>query len=94
MSDTQATPCLKEFDPKNKHHVLWLQKLDDVINKMMASSIRSAAGPAALLGPVLRTNPFGVDIPPEAFIDVHAGLSIRYASNVLAGTAWLPTRSR
>lgn len=94
MSDTQTTPGLKEFDPKNKHHVLWLQKLDDVINNLMAAGVRSTAGPAALLGPVLRTNPFGIDIPPEAFIDVHAGLSIRYSSNVLSGSAWIPTKSR
>ena len=88
------TPCIKSFDPKNKHHVKWLQKLDSLINEMVSSNGRTV-GLSARMGTVLRSNPFGEDIPPEAFIDVHAGMCIRYAANVLNGDAWLPsTESR
>jgi len=77
------TAGLKEFDCNNKHHVLWLQKFTDCIQKMDLTNSRK-------MGVLLSNNPMGVTMRPEAFIDIHAGLSIKYAGNVLNGTAWIP----
>lgn len=80
-----TTPGLKEFDCKNKHHVMWLKKFTDCIQKMDLSNSRT-------MGILLSNNPFGVEMKPEAFIDIHAGLSIKYAGNVLDGSAWIPSK--
>ena len=86
-----CTPCIKQFDPKNKHHVKWLQKLDSIINEMIElSGSGSTAGLSARMGTILNNNPFGETIPPQAFIDVHAGMCIRYAANVMNNSAWIP----
>jgi len=42
------------------------------------------------MGVLLSNNPLGVVMKPEAFIDIHAGLSIKYAGNVLNYNAWIP----
>lgn len=78
-----STPCLKEFDPKNPKHVIWLKELTDIIQKMDMSMGHK-------MGALIKQNPFNVEIPMEAFIDVHAGLSIKYAGAVLSKNAWLP----
>jgi len=77
------TSGLKEFDCSNKHHVLWLQKFTDCIQKMDLNNSRK-------MGVLLSNNPVGVVMKPESFIDIHAGMSIKYAGNVLNGTAWVP----
>ena len=81
---TMSTPGLKEFNANNKDHVKWLTKLDGVLNETIESG-----RPVARMSTILANNPFGVTIPPEAFIDVHAGLCIKYASNILKGKAWV-----
>ncbi len=86
------TPGIKEFKPKNKEHVQWLQRLDAILNAMMSSNPGSSSSPAARMGTVLANNPFGVTMPVEAFIDIHAGMSIIYSSHVLTGDAWIPTK--
>ena len=78
------TPGLKEFDSNNKHHVMWLKKFTDCLNDMNSTSSRK-------MGLLLSNNPFGVEMKPETFIDIHAGLSIKYSGNVLNGSAWIPT---
>lgn len=83
-----STVGLKEFDCKNKTHVRWLQKFTDFLNKM--GYAENPTGHAAQLRTLLANNPLGVTIPLEAFIDTHAGISIKYAGNVLNGSAWIP----
>ncbi len=78
-----STPCLKEFDSKNPKHVIWLKELTSVIQNIDMSMGHK-------MGALIKQNPFNVEIPIEAFIDVHAGLSIKYAGAVLAKNAWLP----
>lgn len=78
------TAGLKEFDCKNKHHVTWLAKFTDCIQDMDVSNSRR-------MGALLANNPMGVEMKPQAFIDIHAGLSIKYSGNVLNGSAWVPT---
>ena len=77
------TPCLKEFDSKNPKHVIWLKELTTLIQNMDMSTGHK-------MGALIKQNPFNVEIPLEAFIDVHAGLSIKYAGAVLCKNAWLP----
>jgi len=86
----ENTPGLKEFDCKKEEHVMWLSTMTDVINKLMDPG-KGGKAASAELGKLLAKNPLGVTIPPQAFINVHAGLSIKYAGNVLSGDAWLPT---
>ena len=78
-----STPCLKEFDPKNPRHVIWLKELTTLIQNMDMSMGHK-------MGALFTQNPFNVKIPLESFIDVHAGLSIKYAGAVLDKGAWLP----
>lgn len=82
-----GTPGLKEFDCKNKHHVLWLQKFTKNLNDLSGDD-GVAAG--RRIGTILSNNPCGVTMPPAAFIDIHAGISIKYATAVLEKNAWLP----
>ena len=78
------TPGLKEFDSKNPKHVIWLRELTNIITNMDMSMGHK-------MGALLTKNPFNVVIPPEAFIDVHAGLSIKYAGDVMNKKAWVPS---
>lgn len=82
------TVGLKEFDCKNKTHVKWLKEFTDVLNEMGSTGDMVRHGQKIRM--ILGNNPMGVDIKPEAFIDTHAGISIKYAGNVLNGTAWVP----
>ena len=89
MPDTHTpTAGLREFDPTSKIHVIWLQEFTNIINQM-----GSVTDPMQLSRQVqlsLANNPMKVKIPMEAFIDTHAGISIKYAGNVLEGSAWIP----
>ena len=80
---SMPTPCLKEFDPMNPKHVIWLRELTIGIKNMDVSMGHK-------MGSLMNKNPFNVKIPMEAFIDVHAGISIKYAGAVLEKKAWLP----
>mgnify|MGYP006140079859 FL=1 len=88
--DTAKTPGIKEFKPKCEEHVKWLQRLDAILIGMMRADPGSSKPSAQRMGLVLKSNPFGVTMPIEAFIDIHAGMSIIYASHVLSGDAWIP----
>ena len=83
------TAGLKEFDCKNKTHVKWLQKFTDLMNNL--GGVEDPSKYSMQVRMILSNNPMGVTIPPEAFIDTHAGISIKYAGNVLNGSAWVPS---
>jgi hypothetical protein len=89
--EMDKTPGLKEFDCKNKHHVLWLQKIGGCVENLQ---LDGGAGAAAglRLSNLLKNNPMGLTMPLEAFINIHAGMSIKYSGNVLNGSAWIPPK--
>ena len=92
---TTVTPGIREFKPDNQEHVQWLKKLDGLLNEMMSAGPKGptgSAGSSARMGYLMRNNPFGVTMPLEAFIDIHAGMSIRYSSHVMSGDAWIPPK--
>jgi len=78
-----STPGLKDFNAKNPKHVIWLKELSVILENMDMSMGHK-------MGSLLKNNPFNVEIPAEAFIDVHAGISIKYATAVLKGDAYIP----
>ena len=85
----EKTPGLKDFDPSKKRDVEWLGKLTDCINMLGGDEkAGSAAGQKIII--VLKNNPWELEMKPEAFINIHAGMSIKYAGNVLDGSAWVP----
>ncbi len=88
-----TTPGLKEFDPKNKRDVKWLGKLTDCIN-MLGGDEKAGAAAGQMIITILNNNPWGLEIKPEAFINIHAGLSIKYSGNVLGGSAWIPPKDQ
>lgn len=92
MSEEHSYPGLKEFNCKNKHHVLWLKKLTGCIDNMSGIDPTSEKSRqvSMQLGTILANNPMGVEMKPAQFIDIHAGLSIKYAGNVLFGEAYIP----
>jgi hypothetical protein len=65
-----------------------LKEFTDILNDMGSGDDVVKYGHKIRM--ILGNNPMGVDIQPEAFIDTHAGISIKYAGNVLNGTAWVP----
>tara|TARA_R110002074_G_scaffold400594_1_gene596417 strand:- start:603 stop:878 length:276 start_codon:yes stop_codon:yes gene_type:complete len=84
-----TTPGLKEFKPDNEEHVIWLRDFTDCIQNLggdQTEGISSGLRIKRLLG----SNPMKVMVKPEAFIDMHAGISIKYAGCVLDGSAWIP----
>lgn len=78
-----STPGLKDFNPKNPKHVIWLKELSSILENMDMSMGHK-------MNALLKKNPFNVEIPAEAFIDVHAGISIKYCTAVLKGEAFIP----
>ena len=87
----ENTPGLKEFDPKNKRDVKWLAKFTDCVN-MLGGDEKDGIAAGQKIMKALANNPWGLEMKPEAFINIHAGMSIKYAGNVLDGTAWIPHR--
>jgi len=87
----EGTPGLKEFDCTNEKHVMWLKHVGDCVEQLHQDGV---AGQAAglQLGNLLNNNPFGLKMPMEAFINIHAGMSIKYSGNVLNGSAWIPPK--
>tara|TARA_R110002074_G_scaffold308924_1_gene479677 strand:+ start:465 stop:731 length:267 start_codon:yes stop_codon:yes gene_type:complete len=87
----EGTPGLKEFDPSNETHVKWLGMLTDCVN-MLGGDEKEGIEAGRKIMVILRNNPWSLDMKPEAFINIHAGMSIKYAGNVLDGTAWVPSK--
>ena len=88
----ENTPGLKDFDPKNERDVKWLAKLTDCIN-MLGGDEKAGIAAGQRIMQALSSNPWGLEMKPEAFINIHAGMSIKYAGNVLDGSAWIPPRN-
>ena len=77
----------KDFDPANREHVEWLQRLTKFIHSMNPTEQLN-------LRVILENNPFGKNIDPVAFIDTHAIMSIKYAGEVLMEKgAFIPSSS-
>ena len=86
------TPGLKEFDSSVENNVKWLGHLTDCIN-MLGGDEEAGSKAGQMIITVLNNNPWGLTMKPEAFINIHAGMSIKYAGNVLDGSAWIPPRN-
>ena len=85
----ERTPGLKEFDSQNKDHVIWLRDFTDCIQRLGGDQTEGIAA-GLTMRRLLSGNPMKVNVTPEAFIDMHVGMSVKYAGNVLEGTAWIP----
>ena len=87
----ENTPGLKDFDPKKERDVKWLAKFTDCVN-MLGGDEKAGMAAGQKIMQALASNPWGLEMKPEAFINIHAGMSIKYAGNVLDGSAWVPPR--
>jgi len=83
------TPGLKEFDSNTESNVKWLGYLTECIN-MLGGNEKAGSAAGQKIITILKNNPWGLEMKPEAFINIHAGMSIKYAGNVLNGSAWVP----
>jgi hypothetical protein len=74
-----------KFDPTNKDHVLWLQKVDDAMVEIMTNNKKMD------MVQVVNDNPFKAKIKnPLEWADAHFQLALKYSQAVLRGTAFIP----
>tara|TARA_B100000073_G_scaffold136928_1_gene112427 strand:- start:2197 stop:2457 length:261 start_codon:yes stop_codon:yes gene_type:complete len=79
---------VKEFDPKNEEHVLWLQKIDEV----MVLATDPLKGSTNIMKAV-NENPMGVKMKsPMDWAQAHFQLCMKYSQAVLRGVAHIPTK--
>jgi hypothetical protein len=79
---------VKEFDPKNEEHVLWLQKIDGVMVRVTDPS----QGGMDMMK-VVNENPMGVKMKsPMDWAQSHFQLCMKYSQAVLRGVAHIPTK--
>ena len=79
---------VKEFDPKNEEHVLWLQKIDEV----MVLATDPLKGSTNIMKAV-NENPMGVKMKsPMDWAQAHFQLCMKYSQAVLRGVAHIPTQ--
>ena len=74
----------QKFQTQNQQHVEWLAKLFESM-KNQSTNVKENQ-----LYRTMKSNPFGVTIKESDYLDipeVHFVLSMRYAQDVLAGTA-------
>ena len=80
---------VKEFDPKNEEHVLWLQRIDESMAK--ASDQEKYGGEDFMK--VVNENPFGIKMTnPMQWAESHFQLCMKYSQAVLRGVAYIPTQ--
>jgi len=80
---------VKEFDPKNEEHVLWLQRIDESMAK--ASDQEKYGGEDFMK--VVNENPFGIKMTnPMQWAESHFQLCMKYSQSVLRGVAYIPTQ--
>ena len=80
---------VKEFDPKNEEHVLWLQTIDK--SMMKASDSQKYGGEDFMK--VVNENPFGIKITnPMQGAESHFQLCMKYSQAVFRGVAYIPTQ--
>jgi len=79
---------VKQFDPKNEEHVLWLQKIDESMSK---ASNQEKYGNEDFMK-VVNDNPFGIKMTnPMQWAESHFQLCMKYSQAVLRGVAYIPT---
>ncbi len=77
---------VKEFDPKNEKHVLWLKDIDTVMIEMNDMSKSKD------LMKSVNENPFGIKMDnPIDWAQSHFQLCMKYSQAVLRGVAHIPT---
>jgi hypothetical protein len=77
---------VKEFDPKNEKHVLWLKGIDTVMVEMNDMSKTKD------LMKSVNENPFGIKMDnPIDWAQSHFQLCMKYSQAVLRGVAHIPT---
>lgn len=77
----------KAFNPQNMTHVMWLSKFFEYAEKL---DDRSTVD----IGTFINTNPMGLTLKKEEMLDwvhIHFILGMKYAQNVLKGTAFVPS---
>mgnify|MGYP000701755707 FL=1 len=79
---------VKEFDPKNEDHVIWLQKVDTVM-----LHITDHANESKDMMKIVNENPFGIKMNnPMDWAQSHFQLCMKYSQAVLRGVAHIPTQ--
>jgi hypothetical protein len=77
-----------EFNPKKEEHVLWLQKIDEVMLHVTDSKKESLD-----MMKTVNENPFGIKMTnPMDWAQAHFQLCMKYSQAVLRGVAHIPTQ--
>ena len=77
-----------EFNPKKEEHVLWLQKIDEVMLHVTDSKKASLD-----MMKTVNENPFGIKMTnPMDWAQAHFQLCMKYSQAVLRGVAHIPTQ--
>jgi hypothetical protein len=80
---------VKQFDPVNKEHVLWLQRID---NSMRKANNQEKYGSEDFMK-VVNDNPFGIKMTkPMEWAESHFQLCMKYSQAVLRGVAYIPAQ--
>ena len=95
---TTEISLAKTFQPNQKDHVQWLQKMFEAtkkLNEQMTSNsqaeMRKKGG--IDLVKILKQNPMNVpikDVDSLNFPMIHMSIGMRYSEAVLKGQAWIP----
>ncbi len=75
------------FDPSNKAHVMWLSKFFEFAENI--------ATKRPDIDSFLNSNPMGIIVKQEEMMDwvqIHFMVSMKYAKDVLAGKAFIPSK--
>ena len=76
---------VSKFDPTNKVHVLWLQKIDDAMVDVMTDKKKID------IVQLVNDNPFKAKIKnPLDWADAHFQIALKYSQAVLRGSAFIP----
>lgn len=79
---------VKEFNPKKEEHVLWLQKIDEVMLHVTDSTKASRD-----MMKVVNENPMGIKMNnPMDWAQSHFQLCMKYSQAVLRGVAYIPAQ--
>ena len=78
----------KEFDAANKEHVLWLQKIDEVMLHV-SDPMKGSKD----MFKTVNENPMGIKMNnPMDWAQSHFQLCMKYSQAVLRGVAYIPTK--
>lgn len=78
---------VKNFNPNEKEHVLWLKDV-------CAAMAKATAGDRIDIVAVANSNSFGCSLDsPLDFASVHFQLAMKYTSAVLSEDAWVPGKN-